>query len=81
MRSIHFAVLANTLCPGIGGSGCPGPCFRYFEKRIGKYPEPNNWQVSFSDIEGKTKMFNAHFACVKGGRVLWLGDTQYGRVE
>ena len=50
-------------------------------KSNGKFSLPDNWHVNFSDIEGKPKTFDAHFAAVKGGRVLWLGDSHFGRVE
>lgn len=40
-----------------------------------------NWQVTFSDIEGKPRTYNASFSCVKGSRILWLGETGYGRLE
>jgi hypothetical protein len=40
---------------------------------------PNNWQINFSDLEGKPKTYNAYFSCIKGGaRILWLQDTGYG---
>jgi hypothetical protein len=42
---------------------------------------PSNWQVTFSDIEGKARTYNAAFSCVRGSRILWLGETGYGRLE
>ena len=36
----------------------------------------NNWQVAFSDIEGKPRQYNAHWSCVKGGRLLHLLDSK-----
>jgi hypothetical protein len=50
-------------------------------KASGKFSVPNNWQVSFSSIEGKPRTFNASFAAVKGARILWLDDTAFGKVE
>lgn len=50
-------------------------------KSSGKFSLPSNWQVSFSDIEGKPKTYNASFSCIKGARVLWLGDTGFGKKE
>lgn len=50
-------------------------------KSAGKFNVPNNWQVSFSDIEGKPKTYNVQFTCIKGARVLWIGDTGFGRKE
>jgi hypothetical protein len=50
-------------------------------KSSGTFSLPSNWQVSFSDIEGKPRTYNASFSCVKGSRILWLGETGYGRIE
>jgi hypothetical protein len=50
-------------------------------KSNGKFSLPNNWQVSFSDIEGKPKTYNTFFSCIKGARVLWIGDTGFGKSE
>jgi hypothetical protein len=47
-------------------------------KASGKFSLPNNWQVNFSEIEGKPKKYNAYFSCIKGARILWLQDTGYG---
>jgi hypothetical protein len=47
-------------------------------KSSGKFTNPNNWQIHFSDLEGKPKLYNAYFACIKGARILWLQDTSYG---
>lgn len=37
----------------------------------------NNWQLYFSNIEGKAKTYDVYFSAVKGGRVLWMNDTNY----
>lgn len=50
-------------------------------KSGGKFSLPNNWQVAFSDIEGKPKTCNVYFSCVKGARILWIGNTGFGRSE
>jgi hypothetical protein len=50
-------------------------------KSTGKFSLPNNWQINFSDIEGKPKTYNVHFTCIKGTRVLWIGDTGFGKKE
>ena len=50
-------------------------------KASGKFSVPNNWQVTFSSIEGKPRTYNASFAAVKGARILWLDDTAFGKVE
>jgi hypothetical protein len=47
-------------------------------KSTGKFSNPNNWQIHFSDLEGKPRLYNAYFSCVKGARILWLQDTGYG---
>lgn len=46
-------------------------------KSNGKVNLPNNWQIYFSDLEGKPKTYNAFFSCVKGARILWLEDRAY----
>ena len=50
-------------------------------KAAGKFSLPTNWKVNFSDIEGKPKTYDAFFSCIKGARVLWLGDTAFGKNE
>jgi len=47
-------------------------------KSNGKFSMNRNWQINFSDIEGKPKKYNAYFSCIKGARILWLQDTGYG---
>jgi hypothetical protein len=44
-------------------------------KSSGKFSVPNNWQISFSDIEGKPKIYDAYFACIKGARLLMMNDA------
>ncbi len=46
-------------------------------KSAGVATHPNNWQIHFSDLEGKPKTYNAYFSCIKGARILWLEDTSY----
>jgi hypothetical protein len=43
----------------------------------GKFTVPNNWQLRFTDIEGKPKLCHAYFSCIKGARLLHLLDAQY----
>ena len=50
-------------------------------KSAGKFTVVNNWQVKFSDIEGKPKTYNVQFVCIKGARVLWIGETGFGKKE
>jgi hypothetical protein len=46
-------------------------------KSNGKMNMVNNWQVHFSDLEGKPKTYNTYFSCIKGARILWLEDIAY----
>ena len=50
-------------------------------KSAGKFTVLSNWQIKFSDIEGKPKTYNTQFACIKGARVLWVGETSFGKKE
>jgi len=50
-------------------------------KSNGKFSLPNNWQISFSDMEGKPRTFNAYFSCIKGFRILWLDDKLSERLS
>lgn len=47
----------------------------------GKFTLPSNWEVRFSDIEGRPQIFPVHFSCIKGARVLWINGNAYGRVN
>ena len=38
-------------------------------------------QKLFADIEGKPKTYNVQFVCIKGARVLWIGETGFGKKE
>jgi len=46
-------------------------------KSSGKFSVPNNWQISFSDIEGKPRKFDAYFTCIKGARLLMMNDAEH----
>ncbi len=50
-------------------------------KSSGTFSMLNNWQLNFSDIEGKPKTVNLSFTCIKGARVLWIGDTSFGKIN
>jgi hypothetical protein len=50
-------------------------------KSSGNFTMLNDWQVKFSDIEGKPKTYNVQFVCIKDARVLWIGDTGFGKKE
>lgn len=47
------------------------------EKSAGKFTVLNNWQVHFTDIEGKPKKYNAFFSCIKGARLLKMLDADF----
>lgn len=44
-------------------------------KGDGNFKLLNNWQIQFTNMEGKTKTFDAYFSCTKGGRILWINDA------
>ena len=50
-------------------------------KSSGKFSMNGNWQVNFSDMEGRPTTYNAHFSCIKGFRILWLDDKAYAKKE
>ncbi|MGZ5219853.1 MAG: hypothetical protein ACXWC7_07235, partial [Chitinophagaceae bacterium] len=50
-------------------------------KSTGKFTVINNWELRLSDIEGKPKTYNVQFVCIKGARVLWIGETGFGKKE
>ena len=51
---------------------------RYDEaKNSGKFNMIGNWQLNFSNLEGKPKTFNVYFSCIKGARLLWMQDAKY----
>jgi hypothetical protein len=50
-------------------------------KSSGKFSMKSNWQIHFSDMEGKPKTYDIAFTCVKGARVLWVDGTAYHKKE
>jgi hypothetical protein len=50
-------------------------------KSTGTVSVPDNWHIQFSDIEGKPKMFEAMFSCIKGLRILWLDGKPYAKKD
>jgi hypothetical protein len=50
-------------------------------KSSGKFSMIGNWQVNFSDIEGRPRTYNAYFSCIKGLRILWLDDRAFAKKE
>lgn len=80
-QSYEFGA-GNTYKWNIGvASGFVGNIKFQSAKSSGKFSVPNNWQVYFSDIEGKPKTYNVSFTCIKGARVLWIDGTGFGKAE
>ena len=50
-------------------------------KSNGIFSMNGNWQITFSDIEGKPRTFEAHFSCIKDLRVLWLDNKAFFKVQ
>lgn len=50
-------------------------------KSNGKISMNGNWQIAFSDIEGKPRTYNAYFSCIKGLRILWLDDRAFAKAQ
>ncbi|MFL5739591.1 MAG: hypothetical protein ACJ75B_05195 [Flavisolibacter sp.] len=50
-------------------------------KSEGKFSMIGNWQASFSDIEGKARIYNFYFSCIKGWRILWMDDRAFAKIE
>ncbi|MEQ1675644.1 MAG: hypothetical protein ABL876_03010 [Chitinophagaceae bacterium] len=46
-------------------------------KSAGRFTVLNNWQISFTNIEGKPKKYNAFFSCIKGARLLKMIDADH----
>lgn len=46
-------------------------------KGAGTFKSLNNWQLHFTNIEGKPKTYDVYFTATRGGRVLWMNDAQY----
>jgi hypothetical protein len=45
-------------------------------KGDGTYKSINDWQLFFTEMEGKPKTFDVYFSAIKGGRVLWMNDAK-----
>jgi hypothetical protein len=50
-------------------------------KSNGKFSVIKNWQINFSDIEGKPRTYPASFSCIKGMRILWIEDKAFAKIE
>lgn len=47
----------------------------------GKFSLVNNWEIRFSDIEGRPQTYPVHFSIIRGGRVLWVNGNAFGRIN
>lgn len=50
-------------------------------KSAGRVTVPSNWKISFSNINGKAKTYDAYFSSTRGGRILWLDGTGFGKSQ
>lgn len=50
-------------------------------KSSGNFSMAGNWQITFSDIEGKPRTYNTYFSCIKGLRILWLDDRPFAKSQ
>ena len=50
-------------------------------KSSGQFSMVDNWNVRFSDIEGKPRTYAVQFSCIKGMRILWVDNTAYAKAE
>jgi hypothetical protein len=44
----------------------------------GVFTSLSNWQVRFSEIEKKPRVYDVYFSVVRGDRILWMKDAAYG---
>ena len=73
---------ANTYRWDLGvASGAVGNIRFQGVKSSGRFSVPGIWQVTFSDIEGKPRTFNAYFSCIRGARILWLDGKAFGKLQ
>ncbi len=50
-------------------------------KSNGNFSMNGNWQITFSDIEGKPRAYDAYFSCIKDLRVLWLNNKAFFKTQ
>ena len=73
---------ANTYHWDLGvASGNVGNIKFQSKKSSGKLSMTGNWKVNFSDIEGKLRIYNVYFSCIKDLRILWLDDRAFAKKE
>ncbi|MBI5856995.1 MAG: hypothetical protein HZB42_05020 [Sphingobacteriales bacterium] len=62
-------------------SGAVGNIKFQSKKSSGKYSMTGNWKVNFSDIEGKPRIYDVYFSCIKGLRILWLDGRPFAKAQ
>lgn len=85
----HASVETFQLGPGSAykwdlgvASGAVGNIKFQSVKSSGKFSvSGDGWKVTFSDIEGKPRTFDASFSHVKGLRVLWLDNKPFAKAK
>jgi hypothetical protein len=50
-------------------------------KSSGHFSMAGNWQITFSDIEGKARTYDTYFSCIKGLRILWLDNRPFAKSQ
>ena len=63
-----------------GAGGMVGNQQFFSEKYNGPYTL-NNWDISFTDQNGKQTAYHAFYQAVKNGRILYLQNKQYSGQE
>lgn len=80
-ENFHFGP-GNTYQWDLGvASGAVGNIKFQSAKSSGDFSMVSNWQIKLSDIEGKPRIYDTYFSCIKGLRILWLDSKPYARVE
>lgn len=69
-KNYHWKIMVS--------QGRPGDTKLDQAESNGTYQLKGNWQVAFSNIDKKAKLYNSYFSCIKGARLLWLQDVEYG---
>lgn len=50
-------------------------------KSSGRVSVPGIWQLTFSNIEGKPRTYNAQFSAIKDGRILWIDGKAFAKLK
>ncbi len=77
-QTFTFADQKNYDWKIVVAQGVPGATKVDQAESKGIYQLKGNWQITFSNIDKQAKLYNAYFSCIKGARILWLQDVEYG---